>query len=61
MAKTNTWELIRGEATEGDGLLERVAVSGGWLYRSTQWIGPEDENGHCQTTESMCFVPDRGE
>jgi len=54
------WQCVH-ENTTASGQLDRMRVAGGWLYRSTQWINGDDDEGPSSQSESMAFVAEAGQ
>lgn len=54
------WQCVH-ENTTASSQLERLRVAGGWLYRSTQWVNGDDDEGPSSQSESMAFVAEAGQ
>lgn len=54
----HAWQTVFETPHDGTDLLERFAVPGGWVYRSTQ-CRSVDGMPDSDRTESMVFVPDK--
>lgn len=59
------WELLTTDEEEDSAFVQRLAVAGGWLYRTTatEWpidLGGESLGGAPGVSVALCFVPDPG-